>query len=260
MDSFTFNKIAGAVLGCCLIVFVIIEVSHQFYPNPRAAHGHVENPGYVVEGMEHGTGHGDVAEVEEVVDLGALMADASAETGAGRFRVCSSCHSVEAGGRGTGPTLWGIVGRAAGSVEGYNYSRAMAAMGGDWTYERLFEFLENPRASVPGTNMSYAGMRRDSQRAEVLAYLRTLSDSPLPLPAPNAQEAMHDVAPAPAAHSAAAPDTAIVEDAHSEAMEEAVKAVEVADDAAAEAMEGKVDERPAPEAAAEEHEAPEGDH
>jgi len=248
MNSFTFNKIAGAVLGTLLLGFVIIEVSHMFYPSPRE-HGHVENPGYVVAGMEHDTGHEEVVEVEDVVDLAALMASADADAGAGRFAPCAGCHTTEEGGAARmGPNLWNIVNRPMASVEGFRYSDAMVELGGNWTYERLFDFLENPRGFVPGTNMSFGGIRQEGRRANLIAYLRGLSNSPAALPVPAAPAAVpaesHNVAPAdhgavPAGHGATAPGTHVVEETNDAATEEAVEIVEHADDAAAEAMEGE---------------------
>ena len=198
MDGFTFNKIAGAVLGAILVGFFIIEVSHMLYPNPR--HGeHVEEMGYEVPGMAR-DGHGSTGEDHGTetpsVDLGTLLASADAAAGEAQFRACASCHNAAPGaGNKVGPNLWDVVGRGIGSVDGFGYSRALSDHGGDWTYEALFGFIANPREYIPGTSMSYPGMRRDGDRANLLAYLRTLSDNPVAFPsAAAAADAMHGVA------------------------------------------------------------------
>ena len=112
-------------------------------------------------------------------DLQARLAAADAGRGEKVFRKCAACHTVEKGGRKKiGPNLWGIVGAPAGAREGFRYSRAMAAFGGRWTPERLDAYLEKPRALVKGGSMSFAGLKRASDRADVIAYLNGLSDSP----------------------------------------------------------------------------------
>ncbi len=189
MDGFTFNKIAGAVLGTLLFGFVVIEVSHLLYPNPRKA-GHVEEMGYPVAAADHGETHGGNGETNgaaERPDFATLLASADPAAGEAQFRACGSCHAVAPGAAARiGPNLWGIVGSAIGAVDGFNYSNVMGGHGGTWTFENLSAFLQSPRDFMPGTAMSYAGMRRDTNRANLIAYLNSQSDAPLPLPTPPA--------------------------------------------------------------------------
>ncbi len=198
MNGFTFNKIAGAVLGTVLVGFLIIEVSHQLYPSPRDE-VHLAQMGYpVADAQAAGGDHGNGTEVvDEGPDLATLLANASAESGEASVRACVSCHTFEDGGSNrVGPNLWDIVGRPVASHDGFNYSNAMEAQGGNWTFERLFAFLQSPRAVVPGTTMGFAGIRRDAQLADVLAYLRTLSNSPVALPGAAAPAPAETHAPA----------------------------------------------------------------
>jgi len=196
MSGFTFNKIAGAVLGTVLFGFLIVELSHALYPSPRGGE-HVEQMGYPVAAADHGDGHGDATEIPEepVVDLAALMANADAGAGADGFRVCAGCHSIDAGGRASiGPNLYGIVGRPIGSADGFTYSGAMSEFGGNWSFENLFAFLERPAAFMSGTAMRFNGVRNDESRASLIAYLNAQSTSPLPLPtAASAVEALEEV-------------------------------------------------------------------
>ena len=99
------------------------------------------------------------------------------------FKKCRACHTNEKGaGHRVGPDLWNIVNRPKGHAPGFSYSEAMAAKGGEWTYEDLDHFLRKPKDFVPGTKMGFAGLKKAKDRAAVIAYLRTLSDSPVPLP------------------------------------------------------------------------------
>src|SRR5262249_58284852 len=96
---------------------------------------------------------------------------------------CQACHTFNKGGRNmVGPNLWGVVGRPRASEAGFNYSAAMKSKGGNWSIDELNQFLTNPRGYVPGTNMTFAGLTRGSERADVIAYLNSLSDNPAPLP------------------------------------------------------------------------------
>jgi cytochrome c len=118
--------------------------------------------------------------------LGTLLASADATKGQAVFKACAACHDPSNGGPNkVGPNLWGIVGRNHGIHEGFTYSEAMAALKDKpWTYEALNAFLTSPKTAVPGTKMAYGGLKKDTDRANLLAYLATLSDSPVPFPAP----------------------------------------------------------------------------
>src|SRR6185312_2420200 len=113
-----------------------------------------------------------------------LLQTASVEKGQAAAKVCTTCHTFEKGGPNrVGPNLYGIVGDKRGADRnGFNFSAAMKAKGGTWTYDDLNKFLTNPKAFIPGTAMGFAGISKDSERADVIAYLRTLSESPAPLP------------------------------------------------------------------------------
>ena len=152
-------------------------------------------PGYATAVQEHAAGGPAAAAKEPEQPIEVLMASASAEKGQATAKQCAACHTFEKGGPNrVGPNLWGVVGRPSASVAGFNYSPAMKAKGGNWSYDELNKFLASPRGYVPGTAMGFAGLARDSQRADVIGYLRTQADSPAPLP--KAAEAPAGGAPA----------------------------------------------------------------
>ncbi len=113
----------------------------------------------------------------------ALLASADAGDGKKIFKKCKACHTADKGGaHKVGPNLWNVVGRAKAGAQGYRFSGVLAGLGGEWTLADLDAFLDRPRAFAPGTKMTFNGVRKAAERAAVIAYLRSLSDSPKPLP------------------------------------------------------------------------------
>lgn len=206
MDSFELNKLIGALLAVVFVVFSVSLLSDSIFSTHAP-----ETPGYAIAVPEEAGGEA-VAEEEgpSIVDL---LQNADAAAGQAAFRPCAACHNVEEGGPNmAGPNLWDIVNRPIASHEGFNYSAAMRefAQGGSvvWDYDHLSEFLRAPRSYIPGTAMAFAGIRNPEQEANVIAYLRSLSGDPAPLPEPAAEEAAPaEGEAAPAAEDGAAPAT-----------------------------------------------------
>ncbi len=188
MNSFELNKVLGAILGTCLVLLALnIAAGAIFAPEKPA------KPGYAIAAKEPGGAEKPAAKAPEQ-PIETLLASASVEKGQTIAKQCQACHTFDKGGPNrVGPNLYGIVGRARGSHPGFNYSAAMKAKGGTWTYDELNKFLTHPQGYIPGTAMTFAGLSRETQRADVIDYLHTLADNPEPLP--KAAEA----APAPAA-------------------------------------------------------------
>ncbi|MEZ5810512.1 MAG: cytochrome c family protein [Rhizobiaceae bacterium] len=181
MDSFELNKIIGAVLGTVFIAFSISIVSDAIF----SVHA-PENPGFLIEAAEAGEGGGGKEEAGPE-PIGPLLASADVGKGQAVFKKCAACHTADNGGANkVGPNLWNIVNRPVASHEGFSYSSAMKehAQGGSavWDYESLSHFLLAPKKFVKGTAMGFAGLKKIDDRANIIAYLRTLSDSPAPLP------------------------------------------------------------------------------
>ncbi|MBO0756956.1 MAG: cytochrome c family protein [Bradyrhizobiaceae bacterium] len=177
MDSFELNKILGAVLFTCLVLVALnITAGAIFRPEVPT------KPGYNIAVQEQGKAGAPAAPApDEPIEK--LLASADPTRGANVAKQCQTCHTLEKGGPNrTGPNLWGIVGRQRASEPSFNYSAAMKAKGGTWTIDELNGFLTSPRGYIPGTAMTFAGLQRGAQRADVIAYLNTLSDNPKPLP------------------------------------------------------------------------------
>jgi cytochrome c len=178
MNSFEINKYLGALLGTCLILLAVHILSGAVFTSPAPA-----KPGYEVAVKEEKAGPGEAAKPAEV-PIDTMLASASVEHGAQVAKQCGACHNFQEGqGPKVGPDLYGVVGRKVASKPGFNYSAALKAHGGDtWTFEELNKWLKDPRADVPGTAMTFAGLTSEKQRADVIAYLNSLSKTPLPLP------------------------------------------------------------------------------
>ena len=178
MDSFELNKILGAILGTCLILLVTSFTAGALFA-PKMP----EKPGFEIAVKEEAPAGGKEAAPAPSEPIEKLLQTASVEKGAAAAKKWAACHTFEKGGPNrVGPNLFGVLGDKKGEGRGFNFSAAMKAKGGEWTYDDLNKFIDNPKGFVPGTAMGFAGIQKDSERADVIAYLRTLADSPVPLP------------------------------------------------------------------------------
>jgi cytochrome c len=178
MNSFEINKILGAVLGTCLILLAVHIAAGAIFSPPLPA-----KPGYEIAVKQEQPAGQQQAKAAPAEPFDTLLATASPERGAQVAKQCTICHNLQEGqGPKVGPDLYGVVGRALASVPSFKYSAALKAKGGTWTFDALNKWLTDPRSDVPGTAMTFAGISNEKQRADVIAYLNTLSAQPLPLP------------------------------------------------------------------------------
>jgi cytochrome c len=199
MDSFELNKIIGAILGTLLFVMGVGFLAEAIYhPSANGAGYELPEP----EGGDHGNGGG---EETPVVAIGTLLASADATQGAEQAKKCTSCHDLsEASENKTGPGLYDVVERVIGSHPGFAYSPVMQehqAKGDTWTYDNLNQFLTAPKAFAPGTKMLFGGIKNDQDRANLIAFLSTLSASPKPFPPAEAAPTEPTASEEPAASS-----------------------------------------------------------
>ena len=180
MQSNNFNTWLGAILSALMMMFALRTIIAE-----SKGEGAPEKAGYEVIAMTDVAGGKAAVDAPKVADapIAVAMKTSDADTGKSLTKACQACHSFDKGGANkVGPNLWGIVGRKPASHEGYVYSEAMKAKAGVWGYEELYAYLANPKGVVVGTKMTYAGMPKFEDRANVLAYLRTLADAPMPMP------------------------------------------------------------------------------
>jgi len=181
MDSFEINKIIAAILLTALMVIGIGKFTDMLF--------HVDKPkqsAYKIEGLESvvaSTSSSSGMKVVEKVDIGQLLALGDLTHGEKVFKKCSACHMIASGGKNMiGPNLWGVIGRTAGSISDYKYSKAMAAYAKQWNFEEMNTYLIKPQAYIKGTKMAFAGLRKEKDRASVILYLNSKSDNPKTLP------------------------------------------------------------------------------
>ena len=179
MDSFELNKVIAAVLMVALLVIGLGKIADGVFHVKKP-----KNPGYQVEVESKLTsGTSQAAKAVEQIDIAAIMALGDIASGEKIFKKCAACHSIDKGGKNKiGPALYNVVGRAVGGVNDYKYSKALASYDKEWTFEELNGFLLKPASYIKGTKMSYAGLRKEKDRASVIKYLNQKSDSPKLLP------------------------------------------------------------------------------
>ena len=180
MDSFEINKIIAAILLTALIIIGIGKFTDFLF--------YVEKPeqsAYKIEVSESETGLAKTIEVkeEEKVDIVKLLAMGDLAHGQKVFKKCSACHMIASDGKNMiGPNLWGVIGRQAGSIGDYKYSKAMIAYAKEWTFEEMNSYLIKPQAYIKGTKMAFAGLRKEKDRASVILFMNSKSSAPKPLP------------------------------------------------------------------------------
>jgi cytochrome c len=189
-----FNTIAGWVLFAGIVALGgSIVASESFHSEAP------EKEGYAIEGAEAEVGGG--AEAEQPIEV--YLAKADVTKGGDVFKKCAACHNADKGGaNAVGPNLWGVLGEPIGQGKGFAFSPALAGKGGTWNWDNLSQWLTSPKTFAPGTKMTFAGLSNPQDRANVMAFLNSKSDSPLPLPvAPPPAAAKPDAAPAAGAEA-----------------------------------------------------------
>ena len=179
MDSFELNKIIAAILMVALLVIGLGKIADVAFHVKKP-----KNPGYKIEGqVQLASSASTISKGKEQIDIVAVMAQGDVSSGEKIFKKCAACHSIKKGGANKiGPALYNVVGRKVGDVADYKYSKALASYGKEWTFEELNGFLIKPATYLKGTKMSYAGLRKETDRASIIKYLNQNSDNPKTLP------------------------------------------------------------------------------
>ncbi len=178
MNSIEITKIFGVLLAVALVVSLSNFIANEMIPRHRG-----EVRAYVVAAEAEPPGAAE-APAETATGVAALVAAADPAAGVKTIKKCTACHSLNKGGKNRlGPNLWDIVGRPVASAAGYKFSNALKDKSGEtWSYDTLDAFLTKPKDWAPGTKMSFAGITKPERRADLIAHLRSLSDSPAALP------------------------------------------------------------------------------
>lgn len=183
MDSFEWNKVIGSVLGCLLFIVAVSLISQAVYYAPPPAKPAYVVPGVVATASTETTPAASTA--EPIPDFAMVIPAADVMKGEMIAQQCMACHDFTKGGPNKiGPNLYGVVGRPRAMHAGFDYSQAMKAKGGSWTYADLFQFIKQPQLFVPGTKMTFGGLPKPQDRLDVIAWLRMQADTPAPFPPP----------------------------------------------------------------------------
>lgn len=180
MDSFEWNKVFGALLATALLILAInIGVDQVMKPHHSDKYG-IALPA----GSDAPSGEAAGPKEDDTPpDWGTLLASADMALGDKAHKKCVQCHTFDKGGKnGIGPNLWDIVGQKHARTDGFAYSNAIKSKAEPWTYDELYAFIKKPSAYAPGTKMAFAGISRVQDRANLIAWMRTMSDNPVPLP------------------------------------------------------------------------------
>ena len=184
MNTFYFNKVAGAVLASLLVLVGVNTAIHLFYPKGTAN----LSKGRIVVAPEAAapasTTPAPAKPEEKDPPVESLLASANSEAGQNAAKACGACHNFAKGaGAKVGPDLYGVVDRTIGSEPGFSYSSALQQHKSEkWTFQNLYEWIKNPKAFIPGNNMGFAGIKNPQERANIIAFLDKQSDNPVPLP------------------------------------------------------------------------------
>lgn len=182
------NTIAGWALGAGIVALGASIVTGEMFHAERP-----EKMGYPIEGVEAESEDGAAAEQP----IAFYLASADPALGEQVFKKCGACHNAQKGGANQlGPNLWGIMGKPHASIPGFAYSDALKSKGGTWDWDNMSAWLKSPKSYAPGTKMTFAGLSKPEDRANIIAYLNKQSDSPLPLPAAPAASAAGNAAEA----------------------------------------------------------------
>ena len=178
MESANVNRTSLAALGSVLFVMLLVAFSNLVI-SPRTP----KVPGFALPSGEAAAPAAAAPAAQPETPLPVLLAKADPKKGEQDAKVCETCHNFQEGkGAKIGPDLWGVVGRKIASVPGFEYSDSLKGVSGDWTYEVLNKWITDPKALASGTKMTFPGEKSEQRRADILAYLQTLSDKPVPFP------------------------------------------------------------------------------
>ncbi len=178
MNGFELNKVLGAILASCIVLLSVSLAANAIFAPVQPA-----KPGFQIAVKEEPTMAATASKPETAAPIETRLAKADINRGKAETKICMTCHTLEKGGPNKiGPNLWDVVDRPRASHPGFDYSAAMKAKGGKWTFDELDKFLTHPQGYIPGTKMTFAGFQNPDQRADLIDYLRTQSDNPVPLP------------------------------------------------------------------------------